>query len=242
MKILRNRYLWGGVCIIVAIVIAFVILPLVMEAKESTTMVLRAVKYIEAGNQITAADFESVEVGAYNLPKDVIADSEVVIGKYVKTAIYPGDFFLLGKLSDERFTSLLEHAMADGKKLITVTIAANAAGVAGHLQAGDTVAVKYYKPEITETHVVEETGETTQVVIPAEVYEPQELSRLTLFAVENAVTETIDENAAEDESVASAGDKMVAKTATLIVTDEQAKILVEAEYSAKIHIIFVSRG
>ena len=73
---MKNRTIIGIGCIVLALLIAFVIAPLVNKAADSRVDILRLTKDITQGHKITDADLETVTVGSYNLPADVLTDME----------------------------------------------------------------------------------------------------------------------------------------------------------------------
>ena len=100
MKFLKNRTVLGVICIALALVICFVITPLFNASKNSTTSVIRVKNDIKIGQEITAKDVETVEVGAYNLPDDVIKKTEDIIGKYASYEMLKNEFVMSSKISD----------------------------------------------------------------------------------------------------------------------------------------------
>ena len=90
MKLLKNRTVLGVVCIALSLIICFAITPLFNAAKENTTEIVRMKKDVKIGQEITEKDVEIVEVGAYNLPADVLKKSEDVVGKYVSSELLAG--------------------------------------------------------------------------------------------------------------------------------------------------------
>ncbi|GHU94316.1 hypothetical protein FACS1894208_05170 [Clostridia bacterium] len=72
--------------------------------------------------------------------------------------------------------------------------------------------------------------------MPSEIRIDDELRHITVFDVENAKTDSVSEEQPDENQ------DPVPKTVTLIVTEEQALKLVEAEYTGKIHLIFERRG
>jgi len=239
VKIFRNRFIVGGLCFAIAAVLAFVVLPNILDAKEATINVVRATRDIGAGVQITDRDIEIVEVGAFNLPTNTVYDRSLVVGMYARTSITQGDIFLDTKVTDVRFSTLMEKAEHDKMRLITITLPNVATGVGGHLQAGDIVNVRYFMPEQTEYEYDEELELEVKIDIPPMIVDDPLLERITLYAVENVGAEAITSETADEARVS---DRLIPKTATLIVTEEQAQAILYAEYMGKIHLVFVSRG
>ena len=98
MKILKNRIFLSAVCIIVAAVISFGLLPRFYEDKSATIMVLRVSEDIPVGTEIKDNHLTTVEVGNYGLPEGVINDKDKVLGKIAQTKIIKGDYFFPQKL------------------------------------------------------------------------------------------------------------------------------------------------
>jgi pilus assembly protein CpaB len=236
MKILKNRTIIAVACFILAAVVAFGILPRFYNDRESTVPVYRAAMSIPRGTLIASEHIESAEVGAFNLPDGVITDPEQIIGLYALTDIPKTDLILPGKLGEFLLSEALDTLMKQEQKLVTVTLPSNAAGVSGHLQSGDIVSVVCYIAAHEQFVTDENTGFDMRVNISAQTVSYPELRNIAVYAVENAKTESMDELQHAEGTVDT-----VPKTVTLIVTEEQAIKLIEAEYTGKIHLVFERR-
>ena len=143
-KLLENKLVVGGVCIVIAAILAFLVLPGMYKQKEKTIMICRLQSDITAGTRIEAEMLKSVEVGSYGLPESVIKNPDDLIGKYAKVSMTADDYLYASRfadfVSDERF----DKAVSEGKRLIAVSVPSNAASVANQLKAGDKVTVAYY--------------------------------------------------------------------------------------------------
>ena len=101
----------------------------------------------------------TAEVGAYNLPENVIRSKDSVVGKYAVSDLSTGDYILPSKLSDAPAAENAYLYNLDGtKQAMSVTIKSFATGLSGKLQSGDIVSV------IVANYM--DTGET---VIPPEL-------------------------------------------------------------------------
>lgn len=223
MKLLKNRTVLGVVCIALSLIICFAITPLFNAAKENTTEIVRMKKDVKIGQEITEKDVEIVEVGAYNLPADVLKKSEDVVGKYVFSELLAGEYVLPEKISD---TPASENAylynLTGEKRAISVTIPSFAGGLSGKLISGDIVSVIAVD--------FRESGETLV---------PDELQYVEVIAVtdkegydENEVVVTADGEEEPD----------LPETVTLLVTPAQENILAELEADGEIHLSLVYRG
>ena len=223
MKLLKNRTVLGVICIALSLIICFAITPLFNAAKDQTTEIVRMKKDVKIGQEITAKDIEVVEVGAYNLPSEVIRSSEEVVGKYVSSELLKGEYVLPSKISD---TPASENAylynLTGEKRAISVTIPSFAGGLSGKLISGDIVSV-----------IAVDFREKGETVVP------DELQYVEVIAV------TDKEGYDEGEVVVTADGEEEAdlpETVTLLVTPNQASILAELEAEGEIHISLVYRG
>lgn len=223
MKFLKNRTVLGVICIALALIICFAITPLFNASKSSTMRIVRVKNDLKIGQEITAKDIEIVEVGAYNLPSEVVKKSEDVVGKYAAAEMFKGEYVLAAKISD---TPASENAYLYGltgeKRAISITIPSFAGGLSGKLISGDIVSV------IAVDY--RETGETRV---------PDELQYVEVIAVtdkkgNDEETTTIKPDGEEETSLP--------ETVTLLVTPEQANILAELEAEGEIHVALVYRG
>ena len=223
MKLLKNRTVLGVVCIALSLIICFAITPLFNAAKENTTEIVRMKKDVKIGQEITEKDVEIVEVGAYNLPADVLKKSEDVVGKYVSSELLAGEYVLPGKISN---TPASENAylynLTGEKRAISVTIPSFAGGLSGKIISGDIVSV-----------IAVDYRESGETVVP------DELQYVEVIAV------TDKEGYDEDEVVVTTDGEEepdLPETVTLLVTPAQANILAELDADGEIHLSLVYRG
>lgn len=220
MKFLKNRTVLGVVCIVLSLIICFAITPLFNASKSSTMKIVRVKSNLKIGQEITSKD---IEVGAYNMPSEVMKNSEDVIGKYASAEMIKGEYVLAAKISD---TPASENAylynLTGKKRAISITIPSFAGGLSGKLISGDIVSVIAidYK----------EKGETVV---------PEELQYVEVIAV-------TDKKGNDDETVTVKPDgeeeTELPETVTLLVTPEQANILAELEAEGEVHVALVYRG
>ena len=94
MKIFRNRTVVGVLCILLALLICFGVTPLFSRSASEKTEIVRVTKDIKEGDEITAEMVQTVEVGAYNLPQNLMTDKKEVVGKYATADLAAGDYIL----------------------------------------------------------------------------------------------------------------------------------------------------
>ena len=216
-KLFENKLVIGGICIVVAAILAFLVLPGMYKQKEKTIYICRLQSDISAGTRIEAEMLKTVEVGSYGLPESVVKNPDELVGKYAKVSMTADDYLFSSKfadyVSDERF----DRAVSEGKRLIAVSVPSNAASVANQLRAGDKVTVAYYADD--------------------DVLIDDALKGMEICSVENKDAQNL-ENVQNSED----NEDTIAASVTLVATEEQASKLINAEYSGKLHIILESRG
>lgn len=222
MSFLKNRTMLGVLCIVLSLLICFALTPLFNQSVSQKTSIVRVVKEIKAGDQITKDTVQTVEVGGYNLPENLLRQPESVIGKYAEADLFPGDYILTDKLSDvPAAENAYLYSLNGDKQAISVSIKNFAQGLSGKLISGDIVSViapDYKKqgatvipPELTYVEVIGVTASTGYDTDTGEISEE------------------------EDE-------KVLPSTVTLLVSPEQAKILAALEADGKLHLSLVFRG
>lgn len=219
MKIFRNRTVVGVLCILLALIICFGVTPLFSRSASEKTEIVRVTKDIKEGDEITAEVVQTVEVGAYNLPQNLMTDKKEVVGKYATADLAAGDYILSSKLSAVPAAENAYLYNLDGKKqAISVTIKSFATGLSGKLESGDIVTV-----------IVADYQGKGETAIPPELQYVEVISVTASSGYDANTGEVVDE-------------KELPSTVTLLVTTEQAKVLAELEQDSELHLALVYRG
>lgn len=219
MKIFRNRTVIGVLCILLALIICFGVTPLFSRSASEKTEIVRVTKDIKEGDEITAEIVQTVEVGAYNLPQNLMTDKKEVVGKYATADLAAGDYILSSKLSAVPAAENAYLYNLDGKKqAISVTIKSFATGLSGKLESGDIVTV-----------IVADYQGKGETAIPPELQYVEVISVTASSGYDANTGEVVDE-------------KELPSTVTLLVTTEQAKVLAELEQDSELHLALVYRG
>lgn len=219
MKIFRNRTVIGVLCILLALIICFGVTPLFSRSASEKTEIVRVTKDIKEGDEITAEMVQTVEVGAYNLPQNLMTDKKEVVGKYATADLAAGDYILSSKLSPVPAAENAYLYNLDGKKqAISVTIKSFATGLSGKLESGDIVTV-----------IVADYQGKGETAIPPELQYVEVISVTASSGYDANTGEVVDE-------------KELPSTVTLLVTTEQAKVLAELEQDSELHLALVYRG
>ena len=219
MKIFRNRTVIGVLCILLALIICFGVTPLFSRSASEKTEIVRVTMDIKEGDEITAEMVQTVEVGAYNLPQNLMTDKKEVVGKYATADLAAGDYILSSKLSAVPAAENAYLYNLDGKKqAISVTIKSFATGLSGKLESGDIVTI-----------IVADYQGKGETAIPPELQYVEVISVTASSGYDANTGEVVDE-------------KELPSTVTLLVTTEQAKVLAELEQDSELHLALVYRG
>lgn len=222
MSILKNRTVVGVICILLSLVICFGVTPLFNKAASQKTEIVRVAQPIRAGNEITADMVQTVQVGGFNLPENVIRIKENVVGKYASADLAVGDYIINTKVSDVPAADNAYLYSLDGtQQAMSVTIKSFSNGLSGKLQSGDVVSViapDYKKQGVT--------------VIPPELKYVEVIS----------VTASSGYDANTGEAPEEDDERELPSTVTLLVSPEQSKVLAELEAEGKLHLSLVYRG
>ena len=216
---MKNRTVLGIVCILLALVLAFVIAPFVNKFSDSRSEVLRVKQSVTQGHRMTGDDIERVSVGNYNLPPDVLTNEDEVVGKYAAVGLTKGDYLFSVKLTDTADSANDVFKTLNGTQIaVSVTIPSFAGGLSGKLQNGDIVSMIVYNGEKKESTI------------------PEALKYVRV------ITATTAEGLDKDELVQKEdGTYELPSTLTLLVTDYQARLLAEYENYGKMHAALVCR-
>lgn len=219
MKIFRNRTVIGVLCILLALIICFGVTPLFSRSASEKTEIVRVTMDIKESDEITAEMVQTVEVGAYNLPQNLMTDKKEVVGKYATADLAAGDYILSSKLSAVPAAENAYLYNLDGtKQAISVTIKSFATGLSGKLESGDIVTV-----------IVADYQGKGETAIPPELQYVEVISVTASSGYDANTGEVVDE-------------KELPSTVTLLVTTEQAKVLAELEQDSELHLALVYRG
>jgi pilus assembly protein CpaB len=219
LKIFRNRTVIGVLCILLALIICFGVTPLFSRSASEKTEIVRVTMDIKEGDEITAEMVQTVEVGAYNLPQNLMTDKKEVVGKYATADLAAGDYILSSKLSAVPAAENAYLYNLDGtKQAISVTIKSFATGLSGKLESGDIVTV-----------IVADYQGKGETAIPPELQYVEVISVTASSGYDANTGEAVDE-------------KELPSTVTLLVTTEQAKVLAELEQDSELHLALVYRG
>ena len=224
MKYIKNRYVIFVLCLILAGVIAFVIVPKSNKNMAESVDVVKVTKQIEKNTQITEDMLEIKQMPKQTVTQNTITDKKQIVGKVSNVQLLPEDNLVMQKFTDVGTeTDKALYEMDNSEQLaISVTLANLASSVSGKIQPGDVVSVYGF------------INETKQLA------DYTDLQYIEVIGVSNSSAEELSTRNSDSETDSS--DKVVPATVTLSVNRNQAQELVVLENTSSIHIVFVGRG
>jgi pilus assembly protein CpaB len=238
MKILRNKFVIGTLCIVLALLFAFVALPaLTGSGKSETVSVLRMTQTVSEGTQLTTDMVETVGVPK-NLVENGMSEQSAAVGKYAAADLYAGDYLTTEKLAATLAEQNLFSAGTDkGKMVISVTLPSLASGVSGRLLPGDIVSVIAIPQGTVNQTLGVEPGEAPDTAVSGAYIDPA-LACIEVCMVTTSTGAEASVEAQPDEDTKNT----LPVTISFYVTEEQALKLAELEQAGAIHLAFIARG
>ena len=251
MKILRNKFLIGILCIVIGVTVGFVLLPRSQDADISMTKVVRLRQDVEAGAKLEEAMMEIATIPAESVPEGASSALESFLNRYASTPLYKGDVLTAAKVRDT-LVDPVAAAAAKGKQLVSVTVPSLSAGVSGTLQPGDVVSIMVTSKvtqfnqnlgllmpaEDSEDEPLQSGGLISSVTRESQTYIPEELRYLEVCKVSSSdgTDALVNGDKNKDEP------NRLPVTITFYATGEQALKLAEVEQNGEIHVTFLARG
>ena len=253
MKILRNKFLIGILCIVIGVTVGFVLLPKSQDADINMTKVVRLTQDVEAGTKLEEKMLEIATIPAESVPDGASSALESFLNRYASSQLYEGDILTAAKVRDT-LVDPVAAAAAKGKQLVSVTVPSLSAGVSGTLQPGDVVSimvtskVTQFNQNLGLMTPVEDSEETSDwqtgnslissVTKESQTYIPEELRYLEVCKVSSSDGTDALVNGSKDKEEPN----RLPVTITFYATEAQALKLAEVEQNGEIHVTFVARG
>lgn len=217
---MKNRTIIGIICIIVAVIISFVIAPLINNLTSGAVSTVRLNQDVKQGSVITETMLEEIEINKDALPKDNISEKSHIVGKFAASNLYSGDYITKSKLTEDGNTADDVFSSLDGSNVaISVTVDSLASGLSGKLQNGDIVSFIITR------------NDTNQATTPPQLRYMKVVTTTTADGIDkNEIIKNDD------------GSFELPSTITVLANNEQAKLLAEYEGTTNIHVALVYRG
>jgi len=249
MRILRNKFVIGLLCIAIGITAGFVLLPKSQNADAEMAQVVRLKQDVAAGTLLEKDMLEVTTMPVENVPEGASSSLESFLSRYSATQLYAGDILTAAKVRDTLIDPVAAAA-AKGKQLASITVPSLSAGVSGTLLPGDVVSVMVTS-KVTQfnanlgllTATPSPDGEVTGGLVSTVTNETQ-----TVIPEELRYLEVCKVTSADGTNALVNGDKdkenpnRLPVTITFYATEAQALKLAEVEQSSELHVTFVARG
>jgi pilus assembly protein CpaB len=254
MKLFRNRFLIGLLCIGLGLAVSLLAIPkLTQERAPDMVTALRLKADIPAGEQIDADMLEAIAVDKNSIPDSVIASPESVTGQFAVADLFAGDYLTSAKVRTQHDNlDYLKTATDKGLRLVSITLPSLAAGVSGKVLPGDVISImalmKTQNTDASQTldpELISDSDDQSSVssdssdntAKPSGQYKTDmqifpELRYLEVFSLSASDgAEASVSSQPEDEEK-----NMLPVTLTVFATEQQALLLADLESNAIIHI------
>ena len=217
MKIFKNRIFLGGMCLILAVLISFVAVPIVNRLTSSTIEVYRVKEDVGMGTQLTEDLVEKVEIGKLNIPSIPATDFKQIKNLYVTVDMKAKDIIYGNKVTDKLVIPENKiRKMSLGESAYTIKI-------------GDAYRSRLLPNDIITFKTFDESGKAHDV---------EELKYVSV--VTTTTSDKVDILYASQ--VAKDGKALVPDTLTLILDKNQIDTLLTLEHSGNFKIALTYRG
>jgi pilus assembly protein CpaB len=124
-NLFKNRTVLGITCIVLALVVAFVVAPIASRSGGKNVKVVRSVKDIKSGDEITKDMVSEITMSGTNQPSDTVSNINDVVGKFATMDMIKGDYVLSGKLANSPYVENTYLSGLDGtNRALSITIKA----------------------------------------------------------------------------------------------------------------------
>lgn len=145
LKIFKSKTFIGIICLLLAAVIAFLLLPRFYAARSTVRSVVRVSKDVPAGTTLTADMLSTAEVGAYGLSEKTVANVGDAVGLVALDSLYAGEYLWSDRIvTAEDYKAKLSEktkGLTGSNCLVTIEFPTASAGIASVLRAGNIVDV-----------------------------------------------------------------------------------------------------
>ena len=225
LKLFRNKLFLGAMCLLLAGVLAFGLLPRLYGSQSSTVEIVILKQTVELGTVITDDMLTTSQIGSYSLPNDVIKDKSEIVGLVAGDTVYAGEYLWRSRfISEEAYEENEKrtgYGLSDGTYLLTISLPSESSGIAGVLRTGDAVDVYGYTDDSGSTVV-------SKVLTGVIVYEVLNEKLVSLDDLD-AEKKTNPDTDPSDYDFAPA-------YVVFIVNEQQAKVLIGLEKDKSLHL------
>ena len=220
----KSRALVGTLCLIIASILCFVITPAFTTALNTKIKVLETTRNIKIGEKLNDSMFREIEVGSYGLNPNIITNKNEIKNKYATIDLYKGQYVYKSNISEKipYKDEYLYSNLTGTNRAISFTIKNLSNGLSNKLIQGDIISII----------VINQSAKTEK----EQTYIPEELKYVEVLTTTNNDGNDIkytDNNKNNEDNIY--------QTITVLVCDEQAKIIANAELTKQLFVELVYR-
>lgn len=223
---LKSRGFLGGCCVLAALLLAFVVTPLMASGRDATVSVVTLAADVPLGQRITPDLLVVRQMGRQGLPAGALTDPAEAEGMYLTMPLLEGDILTKRRLQDGYPTDTPELLDLGDRMALSVSLADLSQSVSGRLRAGDLIqlfAVLNNKEAAMDAAAPENYS---AAVIP-------ELQAVEVLLVTDSASGDVEGGQAEEDLLA---------TVVLSVDQRQAAALAGLNTNATLHAALLCRG
>ena len=220
----KSRALVGTLCLIIASILCFVITPAFTTALNTKIKVLETTRNIKIGEKLNDSMFREIEIGSYGLNPNIITNKNEIKNKYATIDLYKGQYVYKSNISEKipYKDEYLYSNLTGTNRAISFTIKNLSNGLSNKLIQGDIISII----------VINQSAKTEK----EQTYIPEELKYVEVLTTTNNDGNDIkytDNNKNNEDNIY--------QTITVLVCDEQAKIIANAELTKQLFVELVYR-
>lgn len=224
--IFRSKALWGSLCLVAALLIAFIIAPMWQSRAAALAPVVVLTRSAASGEKITQDMLSVVEIGAAGIPQGAVTSLDEAVGQYLAVDGLAGDILTIPRLLPQYPTDdpvLLD--LPAGKVAMAASLGTLEQSVASKLRAGDVIQLF-----AVLDNMMADNGSVAASIIP-------ELRAVEVLSVTNDNAEDIGDR----DFFSDVEDRRIA-TVVLALNPQQAATLAGVEENATFYAALVTRG
>lgn len=175
---LKNRFVYAIVCYFLAVLIAFVGIPIVLSKTYSKTEAVRVINPVAKGEQLKKDNLKVVEIARLHLPEGMILSIEDAVGRYATIDMVADDYIMAAKISQLPFDgNSLPEELPEGAAAVSISVKMLEGSIDKEFRSGDVIQLYHFKERLMEV------PELQFVRVLSVVTEEKDGSTLTVLAM-----------------------------------------------------------
>ena len=139
---MKNRTVLGIICILLAIVLMFAVVPWLSRKKDKSVPTVVAAVDIARGTKITEKMVKTVSLPSEYRQEHALSEVSLAVGQYAGCDMFSGDILTNEKLKENADgASDALYRLRDGEFAMTVSFSTPTKGFSGQLENGDVVRI-----------------------------------------------------------------------------------------------------